>query len=65
MEQAVCTGGCIMHNMKLKGATTVLNKECAFLGLTMKELLIFIQRNPYAFPDRTIQAYKVYNQGVA
>ena len=51
MEQALYTGGCIMHNMKLKGATTVLNKERVFLGLTMKELLIFIQRNPYAFPE--------------
>ena len=51
-----------MHNMKIKGATTVLNKECTFLGLTMKELLIFIQRNPYAFPDKTILAYKIYQQ---
>jgi len=51
--------------MGIRGATTVLKRECEFLGLTMEELLIFIQRNPYAFPDRTIQAYKVYNQGVA
>ena len=54
-----------MHNMKLKGATTVLNKERVVLGLTMKELLIFIQRNPYAFPSKTILAYKIYNQGAA
>ena len=38
-----------MHNMKLKGATTVLNKERVFLGLTMKELLTFIQRKPVCF----------------
>ena len=54
-----------MHNMKLKGATTVLNKERVFLGLTMKELLIFIQRNPYAFPEKTILAYKIFNQEAA
>jgi len=64
MEQAI-QGGCIMYNMKLKGATTVLNKERVFLGLTMKELLIFIQRNPYAFPSKTILAYKIYNQEAA
>jgi hypothetical protein len=51
-----------MYNMKIKGATTVLNKERIFLGLTMKELLIFIQRNPYAFPSKTILAYKIYKQ---
>ena len=45
-----------MYNMKIKGATTVLNKERIFLGLTMKELLIFIERNPYAFPNKTILA---------
>lgn len=49
-------------NMKLKGATTVLNKERVFMGLTMKELMTFIQRNPYAFSDKTILAYKIYNQ---
>ena len=51
-----------MQNMKLKGASTVLNKECVFLGLTMKELLIFIQRNPYAFSNQTIEAYNAYQE---
>jgi len=64
MGQAI-QGGSIMYNMKIKGATTVLNKERVFLGLTMKELLIFIQRNPYAFPSKTILAYKIYNQEAA
>jgi len=54
-----------MYNMKIKGATTVLNKERIFLGLTMKELLIFIRRNPYAFTDKTILAYKIFNQEAA
>jgi len=31
----------------------------------MKELLIFIRRNPYAFTDKTILAYKIFNQEAA
>lgn len=46
--------------MKIKGAFTVLKKECEFLGLTFEELLIFIERNPYAVKNSTIDAYKVY-----
>tara|TARA_R110000772_G_scaffold2863_14_gene10539 strand:- start:6682 stop:6849 length:168 start_codon:yes stop_codon:yes gene_type:complete len=46
--------------MKIKGAMTVLRKECEFLGLSMEELLTFIQRNPYAQNDATIDAYKIY-----
>mgnify|MGYP000031006970 CR=1 len=48
-------------DMRIKGATTVLNKECEFLGLTWDQLMIFIQRNPYAMPIKVIEAYKVYN----
>ena len=51
-----------MYGMKLKGATTILNKECTFLGLTMKELLIFIERSPYAFSNKVVEAYKVYKE---
>ena len=47
-----------MYNMKLKGATTVLKKECVFLGLTMSALFTMIKRNPMAFPNRTLLAYK-------
>ena len=48
--------------MRLKGATTVLNKECEFLGLTWDQLMIFIVRNPYAMPIKVIEAYKVYQR---
>tara|TARA_B110000971_G_C19840099_1_gene422119 strand:+ start:47 stop:220 length:174 start_codon:yes stop_codon:yes gene_type:complete len=48
--------------MKIKGATTVLNKEREFLGLTWEELLVLIQRNPYAFPNKVIDAHKVYTE---
>tara|TARA_B100000965_G_scaffold238410_1_gene199859 strand:+ start:488 stop:673 length:186 start_codon:yes stop_codon:yes gene_type:complete len=46
--------------LKIKGAMTVLNKECEFLGLTFDELCVFIERNPYAVKNSTIDAYKVY-----
>ena len=62
MEQAVCTGGSIMYNMGLKGATTVLKKECVFLGLSMSALFTMIRRNPMAFPNKTLLAYKIYTR---
>ena len=46
--------------MGIKGATTVLKRECEFLGLSMNSLFVMIKRNPYAFPNRTIEAYKTY-----
>ena len=46
--------------MGIKGAMTVLKKQMEFLGLTFDELLIFIERNPYAQNDATIQAFSVY-----
>ena len=49
--------------MRLKGATTVLQKQCEFLGLTWDELMVFIERNPYAFPNKAIEAFTVYKKG--
>lgn len=46
--------------MGIKGALTVLKKECEFLGLSMPNLFVMIKRNPLAFPSKTIQAYKIY-----
>ena len=48
--------------MKIKGAMTVLKKDMEFLGLTFKELCIFIERNPYAMKNSTIEAYTVYKK---
>tara|TARA_B100000886_G_C20411092_1_gene487075 strand:+ start:543 stop:755 length:213 start_codon:yes stop_codon:yes gene_type:complete len=50
--------------MKLRGAMTVLKKDMEFLGLTFDELCIFIERNPYAQKNSTIDAYTVYKQNV-
>ena len=46
--------------MKIKGATTILKKEAQFLGLTMEELKVMVQRNPYAFPNKIIEAFGIY-----
>ena len=46
--------------MKIKGATTILKKEAEFLGLTMEELKIMVERNPYAFPNKVIEAFGLY-----
>ena len=46
--------------MKIKGATTILKKEAEFLGLTMEELKIMVERNPYAFPNEVIEAFGIY-----
>ena len=51
--------------MKLKGAMTVLKKDMEFLGLTFDQLCIFIERNPYAQKNSTIEAYKVFKKETA
>ena len=50
--------------MKIKGAMTILKKEMEFLGLTFEQLCTFIERNPYAQTNKTIEAYKVYKKSV-
>ena len=46
--------------MQLKGAMTILKKDAEFLGITFEQLCIFIERNPYAQKNSTIEAYTVY-----
>ncbi len=48
--------------MRLKGATTVLKKEADFLGMTFEEVLIFIEKNPYAVKNSTIDAFTVWKK---
>jgi hypothetical protein len=48
--------------MGVKGASTILKRECEFLGLSMNNLFTMIRRNPGAFSNRTIQAYNVYTR---
>jgi len=48
--------------MGVRGASTILKRECEFLGLSMNNLFTMIRRNPGAFSNRTIQAYNVYTR---
>ena len=48
--------------MGLKGAITVLMKECEFLGLEFGELLKFIKTKPQAFPNKTVEAFRVFQK---
>ena len=48
--------------MGVRGASTILKRECEFLGLTMNNLFTMIRRNPGAFSNRTIWAYNVYTR---
>ena len=46
--------------MRIKGAMTVLNKEAEFLGMTFEELLMFMERNPYAVANKALEAWEAY-----
>ena len=48
--------------MKLKTAITKLRKEAEFLGMTFDEVLIFIERNPFAVKNSTIDAFAVWKK---
>ena len=50
------------ERMRLKGATTILKKEAEFLGMTFEEVLIFIEKNPYAMKNSTIDAFTVWKK---
>ena len=50
--------------MKIKGATTVLTREAEFLGMTFDEVLIFIERNPFAVKNSTIEAFAVWKKEI-
>jgi len=51
-----------MSKLGIKGASTILRRECEFLGLTMNNLFTMIKRNPGAFSERTLLAYSVYTR---
>jgi len=49
--------------MKIKGAMTILKKEAEFLGMTVEEVVNFIDdSNHYTVPVKVLQAYEVYKQ---
>jgi len=45
--------------MLIKGAMTILTKEAKFLGMTIEEVVDFIDRSPMSFPVKVVQACEV------
>ena len=45
--------------MQIRTAIKVIKKESEFLGMGFLETLQFIQKNPLAQPQTTIEAYKI------
>jgi hypothetical protein len=46
--------------MQIATAIKHLQKEAEFLGLPLLETLQFIQKNPLAQPQKTMEAYRVF-----
>jgi len=46
--------------MRIKGAMTILTKEAKYLGMSIEELIKFVDDKPMAHPLQLIQAYEVY-----
>jgi hypothetical protein len=46
--------------MEITTAIKHLQKEAEFLGMPLLETLQFIQQNPLAQPQRTMDAYRVF-----
>lgn len=46
--------------MQIATAIKHLQKEAEFLGIPLLETLQFIQKNPLAQPQRTMDAYRVF-----
>jgi len=48
--------------MQIKGATTVLEKQCEFLGMKWDDLIKSLEKSPLIHNNQTIRAFKVYKQ---
>lgn len=46
--------------MQIATAIKHLQKEAEFLGMPLLETLQFIQQNPLAQPQKTMEAYRVF-----
>ena len=46
--------------MRLVTALRVIQKEMEFMGMSSEKVLEFIQKNPLAVPEKTLEAFKVY-----
>jgi hypothetical protein len=48
--------------MKLSTAIKVLEKDAKFMGITFDQHQVFVTRNPYAVPQKVIEAFGVYQK---
>jgi|TARA_B110000459_G_scaffold72925_1_gene81900 hypothetical protein len=48
--------------MLIKGAMTVIRKQCEFLGMNIEQLIEFADRAPLAQPEALLRAVKVYKR---
>ena len=46
--------------MRLLTALKVIQKEMEFMGMSSEKVLEFIQKNPLAVSQKTLEAFKVY-----
>lgn len=51
--------------MRLKTAMAILRKDAGFLGMSLSDLLAMIEKSPLAFPNKVIEAFKVYKKEAA
>jgi hypothetical protein len=47
--------------MTVNAAIKIIKKQAEFLNMPFDEILIFVERNPYAFPNSAVTAVGVYN----
>ena len=45
--------------MKIETALKQIQREASFLGMSVQETLEFIEQNPLAQPQKTLEAFKV------
>lgn len=48
--------------MQIKGATTILENQCKWLGMEWDKFIAFVDESPMAQPLLVIEAYKVWKR---
>ena len=50
--------------MRLLTALKLIQKEMEFMGISSEKVLEFIEKNPLAVSQKTLEAYKVYTDHI-
>lgn len=48
--------------MQIKGATTILENQCKWLGMEWDKFIAFVDESPLAQPQLVLKAYKVWKR---